>query len=67
MLNPYQNTCNKQFRSYIASHRNDQTGIPGLQIDEKVIDYDSSKAEMFNSYFSSVFTKEDDSSSPFPN
>jgi len=33
------------------SQRNDQTGIPALQIDGKVVDDDCSKAESFNYQF----------------
>ena len=35
-----------------------------MQIDGTLVDDDNSKAESFNNYFSSVFTKEDDSSLP---
>jgi len=64
MVNSGQKTCSKQFWSYIKSQRNEQTGIPALQVDGRVYDDDLSKAESLNNYFSSVFTQE--GNSPLP-
>ena len=59
--------------SYVKSKRTDHCGIAPLKQDEKTFTTPKDKAEIFNNYFSSVYTSEDVSTIPtldytnFPN
>lgn len=59
------NKCTKKFWKYIKSMRKDQVSINTLQVDGKSYSDSSSKDDILNNYFSSVFTKDDQS--PLPN
>lgn len=57
----------KQFWKYVKSKSSASRDFPRLVDNEGMVyDNDSAKAELFNSYFSSVFTAEDTSSIPTP-
>ena len=65
MFDPAQDSNNKRFWSYIKSKKADNIGIAPLQSQSGVIRSDSkSKAEILNSQFCSVFSK--DRNIPFP-
>ena len=59
------NKCTKKFWKYINSMRKDQVSINTLQVDGKPYSDSSSKADILNNCFSSVFNKDD--RSPLPN
>ena len=59
------NKCTKKFWKYIKSMRKDQISINTLQVDGKPYSDSSSKADILNNCFSSVFNKDD--RSPLPN
>ena len=65
MFDPAQDSNNKRFWSYIKSKKADNIGIAPLQSQSGAIRSDSkSKAEILNSQFCSVFSK--DKNIPFP-
>ena len=55
------NKCTKKFWKYIKSMCKDQVSINTLQVDGKPYTDSSCKADILNNYFSSVFTKDDQS------
>lgn len=59
--------CNpKFFWKYVKSNRKDDTAIPDLLTQEKTITDDLEKAEAFNAYFQSVFSKRTEHSPMLP-
>ena len=58
------NKCTKKFCKYVKSMHKDQVSINTLQVDGKPYSDSSPKADILNNYFSSVFTKDDQSLLP---
>ncbi len=54
-------TDSKKFWSFVRSQKRETLGIPTLRVGDKVFATDKEKAEVLNSQFSSVFTREDQS------
>ena len=57
----------KAFHKYVASKTKIKNGIPELDYNGKVCQSDQEKAEALNSFFVSVFTKDDTDPPPFEN
>ena len=49
----------KKFWSYTKSRKQDQIGIPPLNVNSKVMSDSTSKAEVLSNHFQQIFTKED--------
>lgn len=49
----------KKFWSYTKSRKQDQIGIPRLNVNSKVMSDSTSKAEVLSNHFQQIFTKED--------
>ena len=49
----------KKFWSYTKSRKQDQIGIPPLNVNSKVMSDSTSKAEVLSNHFHQIFTKED--------
>ena len=57
-------TAPKKFWSFIAHKRKDQSGIPPLQTDGKTISNNREKADLLNTHYGSIFTKDDPTINP---
>ena len=57
-------TAPKKFWSFIAHKRKDQSGIPPLQTDGKTISNNREKADLLNTHYGSIFTKDDPTIDP---
>ena len=64
LLDPEQDNNNKQFWRYVKSKKQDSFGVSTLKVDGKVGTDSESKANMLNSQFSSVFTKQNTTNMP---
>ena len=57
----------KRLWNYIKSQRKDHCGVAPLKVDDSIINDISTKAQVLNDYFSSVFTAETEETLPMMN
>jgi hypothetical protein len=58
--------CLKSFYRYVNSRTKSKSTIPVINHDNSMIHYDSDKCDIFNKYFVSVFTNDDNTIPDFP-
>ena len=66
LLEGMQNDNNKPFWRYVKTQKKDNTGVAPLKRDGTLYSDNTSKAEILNSQFQSVFTQEGDDPLPIP-